>query len=77
MAPLLRPFLAENGGPIILLQIENEYAFYGKDKKYMEAVRNLWKEFKFKVPEYFVDVAKNLNICYWAGANIGINDFQN
>jgi beta-galactosidase len=35
LVPIIRPNLASNGGPIVLLQIENEYGFYGTDKLYM------------------------------------------
>ena len=31
-----------NGGPILMVQIENEYGSYGDDKNYLEALRNLW-----------------------------------
>lgn len=33
--PRLRPRLRSNGGPILMLQIENEYGFCGKDKAYL------------------------------------------
>ena len=33
---MLNPLQASRGGPIIAFQIENEYLYYGKDKKYME-----------------------------------------
>ncbi|KPJ15058.1 Beta-galactosidase, partial [Papilio machaon] len=37
----LKPLLLGNGGPIILVQVENEYGSYGRDKKYMGAVRDI------------------------------------
>jgi hypothetical protein len=27
-----------------MLQIENEYGFYGTDKSYMQAIRAIWKD---------------------------------
>ncbi|AIE85305.1 beta-galactosidase [Fimbriimonas ginsengisoli] len=37
---LLKPLLIQNGGPIILTQVENEYGSYGADHVYMGAVRD-------------------------------------
>jgi len=39
LLPLLRPLLASNGGPILAMQIENEYGSYGNDKAYLEYLR--------------------------------------
>lgn len=74
LAPLLNPYLAKNGGPIVLLQIENEYGFYGSDKTYIEALRTMWRDIGVECDEYYVDTVSNLNKCHWSGANIGIND---
>ena len=41
---LVRPLMASNGGPIFMLQIENEYGSYGDDKRYMKAVAQIYKE---------------------------------
>lgn len=66
--------MANNGGPIVLLQIENEYGFYGNDKFYIEALRQMWVNLGIKADEYYVDTVSNLEKCHWKGANIGIND---
>jgi len=39
LGPKLSPFQYSRGGPIILLQIENEYGSYGSDQLYMESLR--------------------------------------
>lgn len=44
VAKVARPYLLENGGPIILTQVENEYGSYGKDHVYMAAVRDLLRK---------------------------------
>jgi len=44
VAPLLRPLLAANGGPILMMQVENEYASFGKDLGYLQAIRALWEQ---------------------------------
>ncbi|KAG2728794.1 hypothetical protein I3760_01G220900 [Carya illinoinensis] len=35
LLPTVAPLLYENGGPIIMVQIENEYGSYGNDKAYL------------------------------------------
>ncbi|KAM3963399.1 beta-galactosidase-like [Aphomia sociella] len=37
----LSPLLFGNGGPIILVQVENEYGSYGSDKAYKEQIRDI------------------------------------
>ena len=41
LLPRLAPLLCTNGGPVIALQIENEYGSYGNDKAYLNAIRNM------------------------------------
>lgn len=41
LLPKLIPLQADQGGPILLFQVENEYGYYGDDSKYMEAVRDM------------------------------------
>lgn len=40
LLPRLKPLLCTNGGPIIAMQIENEYGSYGNDKKYLGYIRD-------------------------------------
>ncbi|WP_138755957.1 glycoside hydrolase family 35 protein [Paenibacillus sinopodophylli] len=40
LLPRLKPLLCTNGGPIIALQVENEYGSYGNDKRYLSYVRD-------------------------------------
>lgn len=37
----LKPLLWTNGGPIIAVQVENEYGSFGKDKAYLEAIKQM------------------------------------
>mgnify|MGYP000870284771 FL=1 len=39
LLPRLKPYLCTNGGPIIAMQVENEYGSYGNDKKYLEYLK--------------------------------------
>ena len=40
----VRPFLASNGGNIIMIQVENEYGSYGDDKVYLRAIAQIYKD---------------------------------
>lgn len=46
-----------NGGPILMVQIENEYGSYANDKIYLEELRKLWLVNGIKVPFYTADGA--------------------
>ncbi|WP_309120127.1 beta-galactosidase [Paenibacillus sp.] len=39
LLPRLTPLLCTNGGPIVMVQIENEYGSYGNDAAYLEHLR--------------------------------------
>ena len=43
IASVVRPLMVANGGPVLMLQIENEYASFGHDLAYLEALRSLWE----------------------------------
>ena len=57
MSDKIRPHLVINGGPIIMLQIENEYGSYGNDREYMQRLRELWQENGVDIPYYTSDGA--------------------
>lgn len=46
----LRPLQIDQGGPVIMMQIENEYGSYANDKKYLEWLRDLMRELGITVP---------------------------
>ena len=57
IADVAEPFLAKNGGPIVLTQIENEYGSWPfKDVKYLLWVKDFWKKRGFG-PFYMADGA--------------------
>ena len=83
----LAPLQIQNGGNIIMVQVENEYATYGSDQGYMEAIRNKVRDAGFdkvqlfrcdwpsNFDKYKLDgVATTLN--FGAGSNID-NSFKN
>ena len=51
----IRPLLCTNGGPIIMLQCENEYGYYGDDKEYLRELYNVYRELGIDVPLFTSD----------------------
>ena len=55
----IKPLLCTNGGPVIMLQCENEYGCYGDDKEYLKHLRSFYRENGIDVPLFTSDgVAK-------------------
>lgn len=48
--PLITPLQITEGGPVILMQVENEYGYYGDDTHYMETMRDMMLERGVTVP---------------------------
>lgn len=55
LAPRVRPLLVANGGPILMVQIENEYGSYGADAEYLAELRKLWTDNGVNGPFYTED----------------------
>lgn len=56
----LAPLTIQNGGPIIMVQVENEYGSYGKDKPYVSAIRDIIRKSGFdKVSLFQCDWSSN------------------
>lgn len=56
----LAPLTIQNGGPIIMVQVENEYGSYGEDKAYVSAIRDIVRQSGFdKVTLFQCDWASN------------------
>ncbi|MEQ1644387.1 MAG: beta-galactosidase, partial [Pyrinomonadaceae bacterium] len=51
----LTPHEIQNGGNIIMVQVENEYGSFGNDKVYMDAVKKSIVDAGFKVPLFTSD----------------------
>jgi beta-galactosidase len=77
-------FQCDKGGPVLMMQIENEYGSYGNDRTYLEALRKLWRASGISVPFYTADgpTAFMLDAGSLAGCAIGLDsggsdgDFQ-
>ncbi|MGZ3750999.1 MAG: glycoside hydrolase family 35 protein, partial [Mucilaginibacter sp.] len=57
LAAIVKPLLCTNGGPILMMQVENEYGSFGNDKAYLETLRKIWKKNGINVPFYTADGA--------------------
>ncbi|MFD1818227.1 beta-galactosidase [Pseudarcicella hirudinis] len=55
LSSLMAPLQVSKGGPILMVQVENEYGSYGNDKKYLETLRKLWLTNGINVPFYTAD----------------------
>ncbi|RBL91586.1 glycoside hydrolase family 35 protein [Chitinophaga flava] len=75
LAAEVKPLLVTNGGPVVMMQIENEYGSYGNDKNYLNALKDLWVKNGIDIPFYTADgpTAYMLEAGTVAGAAIGLD----
>lgn len=52
---ILVPLQIDNGGPVIMMQAENEYGSYGEDKEYLKALYDLMLDLGVTVPIFTSD----------------------
>lgn len=69
----LAPLQATHGGPIVMVQVENEYGSYGKSKTYMEAIKKQLIHAGFDVPFFQADGGSQLANDYIPGLVAGVN----
>jgi beta-galactosidase len=55
LAQEIKPFLVTNGGPLLMLQVENEYGSFGNDRNYLSRLREVWKNNGIDVPTFTGD----------------------
>ncbi len=55
LAVEIKPFLITNGGPVLMLQIENEYGSFGNDRNYLSRLKDLWIQNGIDVPFFTGD----------------------
>jgi len=75
LARIVKPLLVSEGGPILMVQIENEYGSYGNDRNYLERLRQLWQQAGIPGPFYTADGASNamLEAGSLPGAAVGLD----
>lgn len=57
LLPRLAPLQVTQGGPVLMMQIENEYGSYGMDKDYLKATKALMEAGGIEVPLFTSDGA--------------------
>jgi len=79
LAKEVRSLQCTQGGPILMVQLENEYGSFGNDKQYLESLRKTWVHSGIKVPFYTSDGATPymLEAGNIAGAAIGLDSGSN
>ena len=55
LAAVIKPLLVTRGGPVLMVQIENEYGSYGNDRNYMKRLRDVWTTLGVDVPFFTGD----------------------
>lgn len=75
IAPHVAPLMAANGGPILMVQVENEYASFGKDREYLETLRRMWIERGIEGPFSVSDGLNQIREArtYLEGATLGLD----
>ncbi|HKR38639.1 MAG TPA: beta-galactosidase, partial [Paraburkholderia sp.] len=55
LAPRIKPLMIDAGGPILMIQIENEFGSYASNPAYLEELRQLWLRGGIAGPFYTED----------------------
>lgn len=55
LASVIKPYLITNGGPVLMLQVENEYGSFGNDRNYITRLKKVWVENGIDVPFFTGD----------------------
>lgn len=53
----IAPFQITEGGPVIMMQVENEYGSFGNDKNYLRAIKGIMEKYGAQVPLFTADGA--------------------
>ncbi|HEX2921162.1 MAG TPA: beta-galactosidase [Bacteroidales bacterium] len=56
LSEILKPMQVSNGGPLLMLQIEDEYGSFGSDKNYLQSLAKLWKNLGFEIPTFTSEI---------------------
>jgi len=57
LAEEIRPYLITRGGPILMIQIENEYGSFANDRNYLQKLKEIWASNGIDVPTFTGDGA--------------------
>lgn len=75
IAPLIKPLMVSQGGPVLMLQIENEYASFGHDLDYLKQLQAMWQERGIEGPFSISDGLSQIQKqqTYLPGAALGLD----
>ncbi len=75
LAKVVRPLLVTRGGPILMVQIENEYGSYGNDRAYVARLKDVWVTLGIDVPFFTADgpTPHMLEAGHVEGAAVGLD----
>ncbi len=75
LARVVKPLQVSEGGPILMVQIENEYGSYGNDRAYLARLREIWQDAGIRVPFFTSDgaTAPMLEAGTLPGAAVGLD----
>ena len=57
LAEVIKPYMVTKGGPLLMIQIENEYGSYGNDRNYMARLKEVWINNGVDIPSFTGDGA--------------------
>ena len=75
LAEVIKPFLITKGGPLLMLQIENEYGSFGNDRNYLLRLKELWVSNGINIPTFTGDgpTTKMLEAGTLPGSAVGLD----
>lgn len=77
LIPMIVPYQFTKGGPVLMLQIENEYGSYGNDKEYLNVLKTMMVERGIEIPFVTSDGTEDQMLAdggvedVWQTANFG------
>jgi beta-galactosidase len=76
---IIRDLQVHRGGPVLMVQVENEYGSFGNDRDYMRALQGFWAKAGIEVPLFTADGATPymLEAGSLPGAAIGLDPGTN
>jgi beta-galactosidase GanA len=79
IAEVIHDLQIHRGGPVLMVQVENEYGSYGNDREYMLALKGFWEKAGIEVPLFTADGATPymLEAGSLPGAAIGLDPGTN
>jgi len=77
LGQMLGKYQITHDGPIVMVQVENEYGSYGRSRKYMEAIKSQLISAGFDVPLYLAEGGGQLANDYIAKTVPGVNGADN